>query len=1587
MNRICKASILAVLLAAVLLGSPVITLAEDRPNPVKPLADDGLGSALPAGSRDIQRAPAAPGATWAVPGVHATIQATIDAATTGDIINVAAGVYPEALLIDGKDLTITGAGAGSSFISGTAGQTQYIVRITNGAVVYLSGFTIDGTGIDRQYGIFADAGSDGDIHDNEVKNISWPGAGGLAIRRQECYIDVTDNIVYGFGRIGIYTRDDVIGNTDTGVISGNTVTGLAGLDPDRLSYGISVYSGNPAIDNNDIYDCLSGANVAQWLSCGLDVWTGSTSAITNNDFFNSEFGIVSNSASPTMSGNTFTNITDEDVRLDYFVKGNPTPHWAEYYNTIQEGIDAIPVTTYPCVVWIGIYSGGGTYAEALNVNKPCNIWGYSRAGVLLDVEGFAVNNAGVYISADDVLISGFTLEGNNSNSVPRYGVKFGTYDGCYLDDAEIRNVYRAGMDALGATNLAVSNVEAKDNGGNGLQLCDCSNVTFEDITTSNNAWGGVAIFTWGQHSPIGVTGIVFTGTNSFGETGADVGSIYLEEGSFATPTSPHPITYSTNILDGADVTVQLADVTHTLTGNSDNANNYTRFYATLADAQTAAAGTVSHIIDGRYITELAGTDLYVPANLGGVGPAVAAANSGDVVHVDAGTFTTAEQVYVDKDLTLEGAGSGLTTISPTFDTGSSGDPRGWFLVETGFDFDLSGVTLDATGRQVYQGIRNKGEGSCTDVEFTEIKFPGYGGVAIAAFGTGPVDVTNSTFSEIGRVGVLYYGSVVNVSTFSGNTYTGKGVGDWLDYALDISAGAIVTVHDNYISGCRGVASSDGSTSGAVMVTTYFGPGTEATITDNVLTDNSTGILVGYNASDVSVVEAHNNAIYGNDTGASSTAPTVDALGNWWGDSSGPYHDASNLGGLGNPVSDYILFDPWMGAENVVSVMPAYGTTNCLDPITFTFWFDHVGVDEVRGVDVTFQVDGAVVNVGTVSTDIVEGSYLGSFPSTTFYPVNNGGGEYKVTTSILGGSTGATGSGDLFTVVFTPVAEGLSAITITDLKVRDVDNVPLGAAMVGGEVRIDCTVPTMEPIAEAEGVCYNVTPTFVNFGFDDDQALDWAEYQIDAGGWMTIFTGVNVPEWNDDGWALPGFAGLSEASHTVYFRVADMAGNENGEGTPDMYSWSFIKDTVAPAAPTGFSAMPGHNKVHLAWTNPTGDASFVGVEIRLVAWGDYPEYITPPSYPADHLGGTFVTQVEPGESFTDDPRAPRDIYYYAAFSYDCAGNYSVFDAGAADRSTSYWLGDIANGPAWDGNVDLTDLVDFSITFGVSEGGGGWIPEADFGPSDDWSRFGIPLPDNVVDFEDLMIFSMNYGNVTPAGMEYAPEEKSPENLENMVAFELVPGTTDAGTVVSVIMNSRASTLKGARLLIETGDGCEIVTVTKGDLLVKRGDVFFGKIPSYDGVEICIAALGVDRPLAGSGEVAKILVKSEGSISVSLAEAEIRDIENRQFVLEGTGGYDGPEIPVADALNQNFPNPFNPATTVAFDLAKPAMVRIGIYDVSGRLVRTLLDRSMSAGSHEVGWNGTNNAGTGVPSGLYFYRMATSDGFTATRKMILLR
>lgn len=95
---------------------------------------------------------------------------------------------------------------------------------------------------------------------------------------------------------------------------------------------------------------------------------------------------------------------------------------------------------------------------------------------------------------------------------------------------------------------------------------------------------------------------------------------------------------------------------------------------------------------------------------------------------------------------------------------------------------------------------------------------------------------------------------------------------------------------------------------------------------------------------------------------------------------------------------------------------------------------------------------------------------------------------------------------------------------------------------------------------------------------------------------------------------------------------------------------------------------------------------------------------------------------------------------------------------------------------------------------------------------------------------------------------------------------------------------------------------------------------------------------------------------------------------------------EMPASHRLDQNFPNPFNPGTTISFDLPVPGMVRLSIFTVSGQLVRTLVHERYPAGRHAVSWNGRNEEGKLVASGVYLYRLETA-GFVKTKKMVISR
>jgi hypothetical protein len=92
--------------------------------------------------------------------------------------------------------------------------------------------------------------------------------------------------------------------------------------------------------------------------------------------------------------------------------------------------------------------------------------------------------------------------------------------------------------------------------------------------------------------------------------------------------------------------------------------------------------------------------------------------------------------------------------------------------------------------------------------------------------------------------------------------------------------------------------------------------------------------------------------------------------------------------------------------------------------------------------------------------------------------------------------------------------------------------------------------------------------------------------------------------------------------------------------------------------------------------------------------------------------------------------------------------------------------------------------------------------------------------------------------------------------------------------------------------------------------------------------------------------------------------------------------PALPAGRArLRQNVPTPFNPRTTIRFDLPAAGSARLAVYDVAGRLIRSLVDAELPQGSHEAIWDGRNEAGRAVASGSYFARLLAGDRVETVR------
>ncbi|RKX30726.1 MAG: hypothetical protein DRP71_14605 [Verrucomicrobia bacterium] len=1084
---------------------------------------------------------------------------------------------------------------------------------------------------------------------------------------------------------------------------------------------------------------------------------------------------------------------------------------------------------------------------------------------------------------------------------------------------------------------------------------------------------------------------------------------------------------------------------------------------------------------------------------GAIAPAVADANSGDTITIAAGTYVQPSQLVIDQNVTLIGAGQAQTFIVPGFNTGTSSytQAAGLIYVDYGVTATIRDLAIDGSGYTCHTGIQVRGTHlevrDCTISNMFAHIYDGRGIVFLA--GTGLVQ--GVTMSDIQRIGLHVRGGIEPLPplvTVNGFTYTGKGVGDFLDYGVEFGGGGSGSVLNSNISACAGVASTDGSTSAGILATDFYGIGTTADIDNCVLTGNTTGLAVGYNDTDVSIVTIHNSDLGGNvGSGIESTGPIVDATGNDWGDASGPFHASKNPNGTGIPVDDFVNFTPWTG--RTVTLIADLG----IDPTSKNLGDDGYGYWEGTlplGLDDDFATgfEPGAFQANVMAADPDKYTKYGFVPSVIFGRDVYVGELHSITYHTKKGTDHVASPPDWFAQFYTNgtahgwygervnsepyfsdnltetpgtwtqwVSEAgqpnrlrffdsnLSLGSYTDGFLVDMTNDPFyadqsimlfglgtGTAWAEGfDGRLDGltvelvsgekvtfnfisgnTFISVAPAASGPLMCskadtltFNLetdeyTPDVFGFNavvratsevtFGDITSLDAFGgttyfYKTDLGGGVWDISGTTIGNPSQP-ITTAGTHGLfTIIFHTASDGVADITFDLVKVRDPDNAPIPVIGtgatievDCTAPAAVTDIVAAPGHNKVEVDWNHPgTGVDHY---EVFSGLWYDttvgvsaYPEYddlagSTEPTPPGNYLGAVGSAEWLPlapvmattqTESWSD--HLNRGVYYYTVFAVDAAGNVSPAPA-AVDRATNYWLGDVTGvgGGAPNGLVQSYDMTDLGTSFGLSHGDSGYNNETDVGPTDDWSRVGIPTTDSVINFEDLMVFSMNFGVVSSS--KTAPAISSVIDLawvrydDGRQALRLVDG----------------SGVKGLSVRADV----PVSSVVAGDLLDQQSELTFLRNVG-ERLDVSVAITGINVDFTGSGDL--FVIDATDAIEVKDLTIKVRGFDNSEieFTMDEKSGTLTPRV---FALNPNYPNPFNPMTKISFSLPEGQHVRLAVFGIDGRKVATLLNEARGPGLHEVIWNGQDDTGRQAASGMYFYRIDAGP-YSEVHKMTLMK
>jgi hypothetical protein len=607
---------------------------------------------------------------------------------------------------------------------------------------------------------------------------------------------------------------------------------------------------------------------------------------------------------------------------------------------------------------------------------------------------------------------------------------------------------------------------------------------------------------------------------------------------------------------------------------------------------------------------------------------------------------------------------------------------------------------------------------------------------------------------------------------------------------------------------------------------------------------------------------------------------------------------------------------------------------------------------------------ATDNIGVTSIDLA-------------YSVDNGTNWTTI-------ATGEANDGTYtWTVPATPSTTALVRVTAYDAAANSTADASDAVFSI-----TDATAPVVAVVTPnggetwTPGTVQNITWTATdNVGVT---SIDLA-YSVDSGSnWTTIATGeVNDGTYT---WTVPNTPSLQALARVT---AHDAAANSTADVSDAVFtipslSVAAISNLAATQKKTG-NGGANTTRITLTWS---GVAPTDSVIVYRKGFGNYPEYddaggaapSTPGAYPpagwARAVGATGVSSVE------DDPGA-RDYWYYVAYVKDVYGTVSPV-SNRTSGTLSYHLGDVTNGTPGTGD-DLVNTIDISLLgahYGISLVPGDTYNYLDVGPTVDYSVNTRPVTDNVVNFEDLVMFAINYGAVS------APQASL--TVAAATADEVVleaPQRVAAGGEVTVRLLYRGTGRVRALSTALAWDAAVVEPVRYAGSEGVLGDG--GVVLSAKPGTVDAALLGArTRGFTGEGELATITFRviAAGEPRFGVKSVDARDAANAKVEMGATTRLPAPVVPLVTSLAPAAPNPFADRTTIAFGLSQTGRVELALFSVDGRRARTLARGTFQAGEYRMTWDGRDEDGRLVSPGVYYAQLVTAQG-RFTKKVTLLQ